>query len=413
MGMLTVVFLFTCLAAADAQTAAPPPETPSQGTTVDASRGGITISSGVNSLTIGARAQIRWTLDQREGFDGDTAGDGVGEEDGAFSHFDVPRLRLTLSGGAIKPWLRYLFQFDFSRTSGEGASKIKDAVLEIRPVGRPYRLQAGQFKVPFGLQQITSSGRLQFVDRAITDAKFNPGRDIGAMFSGTTTSRRVGYDAGVFNGAGESLRQNNESHLWAARVYFEPLGAYSPAEGSSDVEAAAAPVVHLGLALRGGKQIRGRSAATAVEDPDNQAAWNLAFAFKAPRFYSTAEYFRMTDEQENPATGPDIESQGYHVQAGYMAIPRRLEVGLLYAWIDGHTDVSDATVNELRGVAGYYWQTHNLKLQADVGQVGYGSNYATLSPRARQGLPALGTRVGGTARELSDFQVRVQLQLAF
>src|SRR5687768_15777541 len=87
--------LFACLAAAApaaAQTptpAAPPPET-----SVDASRGGITIASGVNSLTIGARVQFRWTLDNREAADADTAGAGLGEADGPVSAFDVPRLRV-------------------------------------------------------------------------------------------------------------------------------------------------------------------------------------------------------------------------------------------------------------------------------------------------------------------------------
>src|SRR5512145_2374220 len=75
-----------------AQSQAPaqaPPETK-----VDASRGGVTISHGVNSLTIGARVQFRWTVDDREAFDGDTTGDGDGVEDGPFSQFDVPRLRM-------------------------------------------------------------------------------------------------------------------------------------------------------------------------------------------------------------------------------------------------------------------------------------------------------------------------------
>src|SRR5688572_30488420 len=133
-----ITLLCTSAAAAQAQTAPPPPPT-----TVDASRGGITITSGVNSLTIGARAQFRWTVDDREGFDSDTAGAGVGSEDGALSQFDVPRLRLTLSGGMFRPWMRYLFQFDFSRTGGEGASKIKDAILEIRPTGRSFRSRSG------------------------------------------------------------------------------------------------------------------------------------------------------------------------------------------------------------------------------------------------------------------------------
>src|SRR5687768_884593 len=99
---------------------APPPET-----RVDASRGGVTISSGVNSLTLGARVQFRWTLDDRDQTSGDTTGTGIGLEDGAASQFDVPRMRVSFTGGAFRPWLRYGFQFDFSRTSGESASKIK------------------------------------------------------------------------------------------------------------------------------------------------------------------------------------------------------------------------------------------------------------------------------------------------
>jgi phosphate-selective porin OprO and OprP len=306
--------------------------------------------------------------------------------------------------------MKYSFQFDFSRTSGEGASKIKDAILEIRPVGRNVRVQAGQFKVPFGLQQITSSGRLQFVDRAVTDLKFNPGRDMGVMVSGTAAARRFGYDAGVFNGAGESIRQNTRSHLWAVRAYVNPLGAYSPSESATD--AGEKGILHVGVAARGGKQIRGRTAAGVFDNADDQRAFNVEFAYKRPRFYTTAEHFWMTDEQQVPTAGPDVDSRGYHVQAGVMPVPRSLDVGVLYGRVNGNTAVADAEVWELRGVVGYYLQGHSLKLQADAGRVGYGANYATLSSRARQGLPSLGSRLV-SGRSLNDTQLRVQLQLAF
>lgn len=384
------------------------PATP-QDTKVDASRGGVTISSGVNSLAIGARVDIRWILDDRDQASGDTAGSGVGRDDGPVGQFDVPRLRLTLSGGAYRPWLKYSFQFEFSRTSGEAASKIKDAYLEVRPASRPFKFQVGQFKVPFGLQQLTSSGRLQFVDRAITDAKFNPGRDMGAMFSGALAGRRAGYDIGVFNGSGESIRQNNRSHLVAGRLYAQPLGSYSLAESSVDLPSK--PVLHVGIGGRTGKQIRGRSPAGVIEDADNQTAVNLEFAFKAPRLYSTAEYFWMTDEQENPNEGRDIDSRGFHAQAGYMVVPRTWEVAVLVARITPDTGVDDADTTELRGGVGYYWQAHNLKLQADVGALGYDSRFASLSARARQGLTALGTRL--SAGPFTDTQVRVKFQLAF
>jgi phosphate-selective porin OprO/OprP len=403
---VSAALLGLCTAAA-AQAQTTPPPTP---TTIDASRGGITIASGVNSLTIGARPQFRWTVEDREQGDADTVGSGVGVADGPLSQFDVVRLRVSLSGGMYRPWLRYLFQVDFGRTAGESANKIKDAVLEVRPTGRNFRFQVGQFKAPFGLQQLNSSGRLQFVDRAITDAKYNPGREMGVMFAGTAIARKVGYEVGVFNGSGESNRQNNRSHLWAGRVFVDPLGAYTLAEGSSDAGERA--VVHLGAGARGGEAIRGRTTTGIVEEADNQLAFNVEFAFKSPRFYATAEHFWMTDEQQNPAPAPDLASRGYHAQASVMVVPRTAEIGLQYARVDGNTDVDDAAITELRGVFSYYWQAHNLKLQADVGQVGYGANFAGLSSRARLGLPALGTRLV-TGQDLSDTQLRVQWTLIF
>lgn len=403
---MNLLLLLAALGAATPQAAQDQPT----GTKVDISRGGVTISSGVNSLTIGARLQTRWTLDDREKADADTAGSGVGSEDDAVSQFDVPRLRLTLSGGVFRPWFRYQFQFEMSRTGGEGGSRIKDAVFEIRPSGRTYRFLVGQFKAPFGLQQLTSSGRLQFVDRAITDAKFTPGRDMGAMFGGTAMSRKVGYEVGVFNGAGESLRQNNRSHLWAGRVFVNPLGTYPLSE--SAIDAGAGPVLHVGVGVHGGKQIRGRNAAAAVEDADAQTAANVEFAFKAPRFYTTAEYFWMTEEQDNPVRGRDLDSRGFHAQAGYLLRPKTMDVGVLVARVDGDTDVSRSDVDEVRAVVGYYWQAHNLKMQADIGRIGYGENFLAMPSRARQGLPAPGARLV-TSTRLEDTQLRVQFQVAF
>ena len=391
------------LAAGQTPSSSPPP------TTVDGSRGGVTVSSGVNSLRIGARAQFRWTLERKEDSDEDTTGAGEGVADGAFSQFDIPSMRVTLSGGVYRPWMRYEFQFDFSRTGGEGASKIKDMVLEFRPTGRSYRILAGQFKAPFGLQTLNSSARLQFVDRAMTHTKFNPGREMGVMFSGTAAGRRLGYDAGVFNGSGESTRQDNRSHLWVGRVFVDPLGPYALAEGASD---GGTPVLHIGGAIRGGKAIRGRTLPDTVDEADNQLAYNAEFAFKTARFYSTAEHFWTIDEQRNPVTGPDIHARGYHAQAGFMLVPRTTEVGILHSRIHGDTSVEDAHVSELRAVVGYYWQSHSLKLQGDAGTVTYATNFAALPARARDGLPNPGRRLT-PSDELSDVQARVQLTLFF
>ena len=47
----------------------------------------------------------------------------------------------------------------------------------------------GQFKAPFGRQQLTSSGAQQFVDRAIIDGRFNDARARPASHSGALSAR--------------------------------------------------------------------------------------------------------------------------------------------------------------------------------------------------------------------------------
>lgn len=401
-GALAAAVLLSCVTPAAAQ------ETPP--TRVDASGTGITIGSGANSLTISSRVQVRWTLEDRDASDTDTTGAGVGRDDGPIGQFDVTRLRLTLSGGAYRPWLRYSFQIELGRTNGANDSKIKDAYLEVRPTGRDYRVQFGQMKAPFSLQQLTSSGRLQFVERAPTDSKFVPGRDTGLQVNGTAAGRKLGYGAGVFNGSGEALPQNNGSYLYVARVFVNPLGPYQPAEGA--VEGLSRPVVHAGAGVHTGKAIRGRTAAGVIEDVDNQTALNAEVAFKTGRFFSAAEYFWMRDEQHNPVSGPDIDSRGYYLQAGFMLRPRTIEVGARYSAVDGDTSIADSDVREVRGVVGYFLRDHNVKLQVDAGQVRFGSAFASMPVRARQGLPATGARLI-SGRAFDDFQLRAQVQLTF
>jgi hypothetical protein len=114
----------------------------------------------------------------------------------------------------------------------------------------------------------------------------------------------------------------------------------------------------------------------------------------------------------NPVSGDDVDSNGFHAQVGFMVIPKTLELGLRYAMIEPDEDTDDADVSEARLVFGYFWHGHNLKFQADVGQVEYKENVGTLSALAARGLPSLGSRLV-TGEELSDLQFRAQVQLAF
>ena len=65
-----------------------------------------------------------------------------------------------------------------------------------------FRVVFGQFKVPFGRQEMTSSGNQQFVDRSLVSDEYERGRDIGVSVQGAVWNNKIEYRVGMFNGNG-------------------------------------------------------------------------------------------------------------------------------------------------------------------------------------------------------------------
>ncbi|MBK7077951.1 MAG: hypothetical protein IPH44_37370 [Myxococcales bacterium] len=114
--------------------------------------------------------------------------------------FEVRRARLILEGNLHGDDLRYKIQTDF----GKGNPSLKDWYADARLSGSTW-VRAGQWKRPFSRQQITSSGKLELGDRAITDKGFGAGRDIGiALHNGYEDSPAIEWIVGVWNGTGDA-----------------------------------------------------------------------------------------------------------------------------------------------------------------------------------------------------------------
>ena len=91
------------------------------------------------------------------------------------------------------------------------------------------QLKAGQFKAPFGRQELTSSGNQQFVDRSIASVLFAPARQLGLQIGGQFGTSQVPdmltYAGGVFNGNGINRPANeNDKYEYTGRVMFSPFG---------------------------------------------------------------------------------------------------------------------------------------------------------------------------------------------
>ena len=381
-------------------------------TTVDAGKGGVTFKSGDNSLTIYGGVQFRYTMNDRESFDADTVGDGDGVADGPSHQFRVERMRISFTGGVFKPWLKYGFQFELGDTPGERDNKIKDAFVSIEKLPLAM-VKVGQYKTPFGLQQLTSSFKSQFMFRAITAFKFTAFRDQGIMLTGITKERHLGYSAGAFNGGGESRNQEDSALLYVGRVWWDPLAEYKLMEGASDFPEKAQ--LHFGVAGRTGEAANGTTVdpntGVVFESPDNQTSFAFESAWRWKRFFATAEYFWMTDERQNPVQDSDVISDGWHAQVSMM-VSKRFEVGLRGAMIDPDADSSEDYVKEGRLGITFYDRGHNFKILAEGGGIVYGAQFAGLPSIARRGFAGYGSRLS-TGEQITDAQYTLLVQLFF
>jgi phosphate-selective porin len=390
-------------------------------TTVDPTKGFVTFKSGENSLTFGAWGQFRLTVDDREQFSADTdpAGSGFGVNDGYAAAFSIPRLRVYILGTVFKSWMRYKIEYELANlrtdaTTNINNGRITDGYVEF--ANTPYAtVRAGQYKIPFGLEELTSDTRLEFIDRSIASAKFAPGRDIGVMLGGQFFDKKFAYQAAMFNGSGQNNPQDDKAFLYAARVVYDPLGEYKLIEGA--VDDPQKNILHFGLAYRFGEVPRGLSSVGVYQNPNNETSLGFEFAWKLKRFYAMGEYFLQTDEQANVTVGPDIDANGYTAQFGVFVVPTTQELAVRYSSVEPDESVSDAKQTEMRLVYGYFWRSHNMKLQADVGEVKYDQNFASLSSLALRGVsPSLlapARLVALPGQDITDKQLRVQFVLAF
>ena len=140
--------------------------------------------------------------------------------------FLVRRARIELTATFFK-WILLQLEDELAQTPGSVASTLKGAYLDFR--FRPeIALRAGQFKVPYSLDQLSSANFIDFVERSVVD-ELAPGYDFGAALHGSLVGGVASYMFGVFNGNGQNNSDNNSGKDIAGRVVvapFKPGGDY-------------------------------------------------------------------------------------------------------------------------------------------------------------------------------------------
>lgn len=140
-----------------------------------------------------------------------------GESDG-FRLYDA-RLRADGEIGIVFEWL---VQGEFDPDTDSFG--LLDARLRL-PIQPELALDVGQFKAPFGEEQLQSKGDITFVERSQASSFLAPGRELGVQAHGEFLEGKLGYRAGVFNGSGRSVGNDDDRFLYAARAAYNSVGS--------------------------------------------------------------------------------------------------------------------------------------------------------------------------------------------
>jgi phosphate-selective porin OprO/OprP len=110
--------------------------------------------------------------------------------------FDFPRHQLGVKGDVLK-----VVEFEVMKEVADGP--WRDVYVNVRPLGA-VQVQAGKFKIPFSMDQLTARRSLDFVYRTLAGETLAPNRDVGFMVHGQLWKRFVRYQVGSFRGDGEN-----------------------------------------------------------------------------------------------------------------------------------------------------------------------------------------------------------------
>ena len=243
-------------------------------------------------------------------------------ERGRGDSFDVGRRRIGIEGELGKD-VEFQLEGEVER-----ANPWRDAFINVRRV-RAAQVQAGQFKIPFGLEETTSGGSLDFVYRSLVSTRLAPGRDNGLMLHGKVAGRALGYEIGLFAHDGGNARPNGGRRVFGGRTVAGRLTADPFRRSRSPLKDLQVGIAFTRSALpEGFPAIRGKSVlGVSFFDSDVWVAGGRRRAgvqarWRPSRFSFASEHMRVSDDRRGQSLAgedlPPFLARGWYVSGSWI-----------------------------------------------------------------------------------------------
>lgn len=298
--------------------------------------------------------------------------------------FRLRRARISLTGDFAE---QFEFKIEGDLAQSDGASPSTRTVFSGTDIFINWHkipemnLKVGQWKAPFGLENLTPDTQIYTIERSLPTGAIVPERQIGAMLWGKPLTNVlpeqkdfVTYYAGMFNGNGRNFNNNdNNEFMYVGRLELLPFkGKIMGQEASLKIAGdyfytRDDPGTNISPALNLRVNPDGSLSAFTLTSGARRNAFSFDAWLKIGPFDLISEYF---EEQVDgrfvngiPAMA-DFTASGFYVQGSYFIVPKTLQAVAKWEHLNPGQLGSDG-ISSFTGGLNYYIHADNVKMMAN------------------------------------------------
>ncbi len=314
--------------------------------------------------------------------------------------FRLRRARINLTGDFAENF-DFKVEGEFENSDGISSNRTDFSGTDIFVNWHQFaeaNVKVGQWKAPFGLEQITPDPSLIIIERSLPTGAITPERQIGVQVWGKPFTNiwpgqkdLLTYYAGIFNGNGRNTTVNdNNNFMYVGRLELLPwqgklLGQKSSLKLGGDVlNSRDDKGTNISQSLNLLVNTDGSLSPFVLPGADERTAWSVDAWFNLGPFDLIGEYFqeKVNGRTVNgvPPGFADFTTNGFYVTGAYYLIPKKLQAAVRWEQLNPGQKGNDG-IHSITGGLNYYIHGDDIKLMA---------NYIHTWSDFRQANPHLG-----------------------
>ena len=242
-------------------------------------------------------------------------------------------------------------------------------------------LKVGQWKAPFGLENLTPDTLIYTIERSLPTGAIVPERQIGAMLWGKPLTNAapdfkdfVTYYGGIFNGNGRNFNNNdNNEFMYVTRLELQPWKGNVMGQEASlklggdyfhsrdDAGTNISPALNLKV------NPDGSLTSFTLTTADERNAFSADLWLRVGPFDLISEYFEEhVDGREVGGVPPmaDFVTNGFYIQGSYFILPKKLQAVVKWEALNPGQMGQDG-IHSITGGLNYYIHGDNVKAMAN------------------------------------------------